>query len=296
MASILTLTLSPYSLSLFLSLSLTLTLTLSFSPSHSVSGLIRSHSRYSASMRATLCIMQRVVTGKLDVSCKWYDMSIVLTDFASYTFIMNTCHMSHMPFSYRLLFRPLSCTLPFPFSPCTMFLCVYAPPLSLSPARFHHCLLAFLQFSFQFEFFTSISYNILFIRSSSIWCLCWSLGSSWQLEWRASHGTRAPTLQIQNSFWLCVCVCAQCVHILLAFQSVFPFQLCTRQHTVCFVFAVLFAICTAILILWVFIFIYLILALETTLSQHTTAKPRKKKCIINTILHYGMDDVHSRGV
>lgn len=121
-------------------------------------------------MRTRVSIMQRVVTGKLDISCKWYDMSIVLTDFSSYTFIMNTCHMSHMPFSYRLhsrLFCSLILVLCFSFTPCSVCIFFYCP---LSHIFCCQCLLAFLQFSFQFEFFSSIS-SILFIHSSSIWIL-----------------------------------------------------------------------------------------------------------------------------
>lgn len=54
------------------------------------------------------------------ISCKWYDMNIVLTDFSSYTFIMNMCHMSLTSIQYTIhlfcLYQNLFSNFPFNFT------------------------------------------------------------------------------------------------------------------------------------------------------------------------------------
>lgn len=63
---------------------------------------------FSSSTFACLRCRRRFVMGKLDVSCiilcTYMIVCFVLTDISSYTFIMNTCHMSHTPFLVLLSF------------------------------------------------------------------------------------------------------------------------------------------------------------------------------------------------
>lgn len=120
------------------------------------------------SVSVSECTKQRVVTGKLDVSCvSDTHISIVLTDFSSYTFIMNTCHMSHIPFFASADSLCLS-ALAVAVLVVVVVVVVILSSFLLNPffpiSRYH----TILQFSFQFEFSLRFHFPILFIRSSSI--------------------------------------------------------------------------------------------------------------------------------
>lgn len=186
---------------------------------------------YRARMRAAEHVWdaERVVTGKLDVSCKWYDKSIVLTDFSSYTFIMNTCHMSHMPFPHRFL----------TFS------------LSLFLTLFHFPNQAFRSLFSNFPF--NLSFSVRFLPFYSF----------------VPHWSDCCAVLIPR-FILTITKGEQALMLLYFVAVSFNVSVLFVQHSV--ICCVLFAICTAILILWVFIFIYLILALEIS---HTYQTPKK---------------------
>lgn len=159
-------------------------------------------------VRAIPYTIWRVVTGKLDVSCKWYDMSIVLTDFSSYTFIMNTCHMSHIPFSHSCRFFTRTHThtstrawarAHTQHSHIHFF---FVAPL-FSRSFWHWC---FPPIFFSIWVFCSISLHFYSFISSSIWFLllipgCWSH----LLNQQSTYATAAPFSVNHYSIYLTLC-------------------------------------------------------------------------------------------
>lgn len=207
------------------------------------------------------------------ILCKWYDMSIVLTDFSSCTFIMNTCHMSHIPFSTSTL---------------VFFPSIHSLTLPLLPTNF------LFNLSFQFDLFAFYSFvrRIDLILVVDPWAHLPNQATAYHTV-SFLHFSSSSVLSSSSSssspfffyvhFFLSVSIPNSACNTLLLFHCsacMFPIRkLCIHQHTscVCFYYSiclVLFAICTAILILWVFIFIYLILALETTHQKKSVSSMR----------------------